>query len=653
MSVLGLVCAPAVAQPGRVESHVVDLVIDSGVVRNDGGEAAVLFSTVVAIPGGAWLRLSFGEVVLSGDSAADGSYLRIWSLSDGSVQRLNGESVSQWGNTSAYFNGDAVGVELVSYPGTGDNRLVLVSVTVGDAPMDPGVADDLCGADDRVLSTDVRVARHQVGCTAYLIDDLNRQFLTAGHCETTGAHVMSFNVPLSSPSGAIKFPPPSDQYAAEPASVQGAGGLPGADWRYFGVFPNSTTGLQPFQKQGESFVKGFAPTDGLGQLLRVTGYGETVPPVSLEWNKVLKTGTGPMTSLSGTVLRYEVDTSSWNSGSPVIQELTGNVIGIHTHAGCQIGGNYGTALQNIALQNALANPKGVCRTGSGSAGPPMFAIGDSANNFGAVNASSGEFGKISQDPAGAFWQGLTFDANRHVFFAINTARQLWTITPYDGVHVLLGTVQGDMLTLNGLAHDPVQQKLYGISQSDGQLYVIDPNTLASTPIGAPGGGTVGGIEFDVKARMLYGVDDAPGGTQLIRIDTETGAHTTIGALGSGLKDCNGLAYLYEDSSLYTIDADIRGLWKVNKTTGAAEYIGPTFGTFGSAFGMGAIVPPPVPCPADLWPDGVVNQQDLGVLLSGYGCAPPTQGCVGDVDGDGDADQEDLGLLLSAYGQACP
>jgi hypothetical protein len=58
------------------------------------------------------------------------------------------------------------------------------------------------------------------------------------------------------------------------------------------------------------------------------------------------------------------------------------------------------------------------------------------------------------------------------------------------------------------------------------------------------------------------------------------------------------------------------------------------------------------CPADLFPDGVINQSDLGVLLSDYGCTPSGRPCAGDIDGDGDTDQQDLGLLLSAYGKPC-
>ncbi|HMQ14673.1 MAG TPA: di-heme oxidoredictase family protein [Phycisphaerae bacterium] len=54
------------------------------------------------------------------------------------------------------------------------------------------------------------------------------------------------------------------------------------------------------------------------------------------------------------------------------------------------------------------------------------------------------------------------------------------------------------------------------------------------------------------------------------------------------------------------------------------------------------------CPGDLTNDGVIDQSDLGVLLSAF----ITGGPEGDLDGDYDTDQEDLGILLSRFGQSC-
>jgi hypothetical protein len=76
---------------------------------------------------------------------------------------------------------------------------------------------------------------------------------------------------------------------------------------------------------------------------------------------VQKTHTGPYFALVGTRLEYQVDTSGGNSGSPVIYEPTGEVIGVHGQAGCSsTAGNKGTGSNHTAWQAALADPKGVC-----------------------------------------------------------------------------------------------------------------------------------------------------------------------------------------------------------------------------------------------------------------------------------------------------
>ena len=62
-----------------------------------------------------------------------------------------------------------------------------------------------------------------------------------------------------------------------------------------------------------------------------------------------------------------------------------------------------------------------------------------------------------------------------------------------------------------------------------------------------------------------------------------------------------------------------------------------------------IVPGTPPCPADLYPDGVVNGADLGILLAKWGTCTAGS-CTADLNGDGRVDGADLGLLLAAWGQ---
>jgi len=59
---------------------------------------------------------------------------------------------------------------------------------------------------------------------------------------------------------------------------------------------------------------------------------------------------------------------------------------------------------------------------------------------------------------------------------------------------------------------------------------------------------------------------------------------------------------------------------------------------------------PQPIPGDLNGDGCVDQADLGILLSDWGCSGGD--CAGDIDGDSDTDQSDLGILLAHWGEGC-
>ncbi len=354
------------AQTAPIPQQIVRVPVNSSVVQNNGPVAAVVYSTLVESRGAAWLRLKFDGVVLSGDRGApDASYLRITSVLDSGQQTLTASQLADWNDTTAYFNGDSVILELVAYPGTGANSIVMSEAWAG---VPGGVTDTICGpTDDRVLSSDPRTARLMpIGCTAWLINDAQHCFLTAGHCISTGTTnaVVQFNVPLSLASGTPVNPPPQHQYSVQQASIRSNGGAgTGNDMAYFGALANST-GNNPYQNQQAAFTLMNAPAGGGGQQIRVTGYG-TGGSAGPTWSQVQKTHVGPYVALSGTTVQYATDTTGGNSGSPVIHESTGNAIAIHTHGGCTSsatspGANIGTAIQHATLQGYLANPGGVC-----------------------------------------------------------------------------------------------------------------------------------------------------------------------------------------------------------------------------------------------------------------------------------------------------
>ncbi len=354
---LSLCALPALAQTQAPERAFVPYPLDSG--RLEAGEYGVLLAFEVEVGRASWMRLHFAALELGGAPLdPERGRVRITSLRDGAVQHLDALGARQWAAGSAYFNGDAVLVELLAGPSAGPCRMALETVEFG---LPPRHTVTICGnTDDRAPSNDPRSARLMpIGCTGWIFDDCHRMLLTAGHC-TGNLQVVQFQVPPSSPGGTVNHPPPAHQYAVDASSLQTQGGAGvGFDWAYFGAFPNTETGLTPFQAQNAFFALATPPT-AAGTPMRITGYGTA----SGALNQTQQTSTGPFDSLAGTTLAYAADTTGGNSGSPVILDAGDQAVGIHTHGGCSSSGgsNKGTSILLSALQQALANPRGITAT---------------------------------------------------------------------------------------------------------------------------------------------------------------------------------------------------------------------------------------------------------------------------------------------------
>lgn len=629
-------------------STTIDLGIDSGWVRNlaGTGKPEVVFWKIIEVPGAEWLRLHFRDVTLAGNlEVRRAAYLRLTSVKDGDIQYLDAYHLPHYNDSSAFFNGDAVLVELVAYPKTTSSRIVIDSVTAGEPSI---FTKSICGpTDDRQLSSNPRAARHSVGCTSWLWNDHNNQFHTAGHCGASGSSVMSFNVPLSNPNGSLNQSAAKDQYPVNAASVASTNGGVGNDWLYFGCLPNSNTGLTAFQAQGACYTLGASAPGGTGQNIDITGYGTVSSPVSPTWNQVQKVHVGPYQGLVGTAVTYRTDTTGGNSGSPVLNADSGLVIGVHTHGGCTTGGgaNQGTALQNNGWAAARNAPKGVCSYGWGGAiAGPVYVTSDLHNKFGSLSRSTGKFDSFSGAGYTApYMNGLAYDPATGHFFATDITSTLYTIDPSDGSSTALGALAG---AIHGLAYDPWSKRLFGMDQANGQLYLINPNTLARTPIGTPKGGNVGGIDFDPAAGILYGVDDGTGSaSRIITINTSTGAHTIVGNLGASIVDTDGLAFCPADGFLYTINDANEQFYRVNPATGAATLVGNTGSAFGVGFGMASSY---TICLPDCERDGDLDIFDFLCFQGKFAAQDP----YADFEGDGDWDVFDFLAYQGAYASGC-
>jgi len=347
VSLLGFV----VADTAPFAYHTKTLTVQSAKFDGTAGRQAVLFQEVISIKDAAWLQLHFGDCELGNNS-----FILIKAKKDGAIQRFDAKSLKLWNNTSAYFNGNEVTVELHV---AGTDRGVSIEckeVVVGEHSS--ASSRTICGpTDDRTASNHEASGRTApVGCTGWII--ANGAYLTAGHCIDPRLAILQFNVPLSNPDGSLNHSHPDDQYPIIKSSIQFRNGGPGNDWAIYACGPNSNTGLTAIQAQGQ-FFRVSDNTNPAG--ITITGFGvDNLPRGSKGGNnkdsQTQQTNSGTFAGLSGTSLNYVVDTTGGNSGSPVINTEGENVaLGIHTHGGCrQSGGsNLGTSFSNSDLMKAI------------------------------------------------------------------------------------------------------------------------------------------------------------------------------------------------------------------------------------------------------------------------------------------------------------
>ncbi len=323
---------------------------DSGYLGNSGAVAAVVWAQDVYGADGDWLQVRFRDTNLPA-----GSKLRIHAPTKPEwVQWHDAGSLRDYQGYSCQFLGPVLRVELLAAPGTTGNRALIdqvVRLQVGAV----AEVDSICGtSDDRALSADVRACRINSSCTAWLFSPY--AVGTAGHCmSSTSGQILHFNVPLSSSTGSTVPAAPMDQYAMEPFHQFLNSGV-GADWSVSAAVRNSNTGMFPGERQGSWYTVDNPPGTVSGVNIRITGYGTGNGNTgSATANQAQKTHVGSRVSTSNaTALAYNADTTGGNSGSPVIHEQTGSVIGVHTHGGCNSTGGANSGTQSSRADFAAA-----------------------------------------------------------------------------------------------------------------------------------------------------------------------------------------------------------------------------------------------------------------------------------------------------------
>ncbi|MEE8458275.1 MAG: hypothetical protein V3S08_00295 [Phycisphaerales bacterium] len=289
---------------------------------------------VVHVEQASWVRLYFDHVELTA-----GSYIRMTSALDGEVQELDAAGLGSWGNTSAYFNGDTVLVELFTADATAGDRVTVGAVARPAPAAVAGGAGDcgICDSDDRVPSAEPWAARLlPAGCTASVYNEASCM-VSAGHC-IQGAMVVQFKVPGSNGDCTINNPPVADQF---PIVVsQSVNGGVGNDWAAMVPGPNGL-GELPFERYGELRPIAGAVASS-GATATVWGYGVDN---TCTRSQTQQTDTGSIVGLDATTILWAVDIRGGNSGSAIIHD--GAIVGIVTHCdtlGCPAGPNIGTRI---------------------------------------------------------------------------------------------------------------------------------------------------------------------------------------------------------------------------------------------------------------------------------------------------------------------
>lgn len=343
------------------------------------------------------------------------SYLLVISDRDQEIQRFNAWSMAEWQGHSAFFNSGIVHLELWVDPVDTGVFVETEAVTFGQWMEGDVGTESICDAsDDRVDSTDSRVARYNLGgCTHWMAS--NGAVLTAGHCTDfdpdqggpglpDGVIDFSGNIQINPPkslaNGTPQAAPVDRQYPMQPATAvfrfDGEGQGLGKDWCVYRVGANSNTGLRPHIAGGFFRLTDIAPA--INTTMRVTGYGSDSGIDNFSNQTDTGTFEGISSSGANIWLTHRVDTEGGNSGSPVFINSNAFAEGIHTNAGCSSSGgaNSGTSFQVNALETALRNfvsttaqfvdaagyPAGTARNGR------IFAPWSTVNN-GATGVVSG------------------------------------------------------------------------------------------------------------------------------------------------------------------------------------------------------------------------------------------------------------------------
>lgn len=314
--------APTVRAQDHADAPVgraVGYAFDSGSLSNPTPSRRVVVSRIVRVAGSAWLRLYFADAVLP-----PGSLLRVTSLVDHEVQVLDAESLGEWGGSTAYFNGEAVLLELEAAPKSTGNRVAMRSIVAEPGTVQARGGSGQCGictVDERTPSAQAWSGRVMPsGCTASIFCE-DSTLVSAGHCIQANL-VVQFNVPASQASCASVNPPVADQFPVVAVQAQNSG--IGGDWSVLRTGLNSLQ-QSPYQRQQALKRMAGGPADA-GDNGSIWGYGLDL---TCTRSQTQQFSPGAIALRGADFYRFNNDIRSGNSGSAYI--VRDRIVGVVTH----------------------------------------------------------------------------------------------------------------------------------------------------------------------------------------------------------------------------------------------------------------------------------------------------------------------------------
>jgi uncharacterized protein YjiK len=196
----------------------------------------------------------------------------------------------------------------------------------------------------------------------------------------------------------------------------------------------------------------------------------------------------------------------------------------------------------------------------------MYSVELFRNRLHSFDPTSGLLTEVGQIPLEEI-TGLAFDGSDRLFAVAGEEAILYELDPANGG--ILATIGNTgFFNVRGLAFHPMTGTLFAHAHDPATLVTISTTDGSTSAVGASGlGGTVLDMGFDPVTEILYGINDSD--DDIYTFDTMTGAGTRLGELGIWTDD----SALESDGTKLYMQRWRYEIWTVDTVTGAGTFTG--------------------------------------------------------------------------------